>query len=678
MLSAEELERSFPLKALGITPKVKARLDRAIHKCRQYPNLAGWLGQPLSVKKGLSEFSLNEDALISARFGIFTQSGRFLKGGDSQLPADFGVMPIIRSTIRYGAAALLAGFVLCGPAGHHPFQIEELGSFSAAAAANSHAQGSNPWSATSIPTVAQHHRRRWGQHPQKDQNRLGIGPEGHQVAVSFDAEKRAVQVHVPLNGKGDFETHPSYRTGWSFLQPLHSERENRQLFGRAHFKSVERAISERSTPSELLNKEVLPTESRFKHALAIAPEDGTSVMAKTKLGIAGLSFAPFEILGVNLDPKSLERAEALGFKVDKESGTPAGGLPRVIRLLTPPNTDAISAQEILSKELPGHRFELNKVYRLYRASMSPGAGPQKPAGEPYSPHVCPPERCYSRPLIQWEEHLGECAKGLRIGVIDTEIDIGHPAFKGRHIHRDSFVPDGKPAAPDWHGTGVLAILAGNPTGGTPGLVPDAEFFVATVFYTEEDGAMAADTASLHRALGWMKDNHVRLVNMSFSGPPDDLVREAIETLSSSGTVLVAAAGNEGPVAEPAFPAAYPQVIAVTAVTKDLRNYRYANRGPHIDVAAPGVDILSAAPSGRESYHTGTSFAAPHVTGTLAVMPRELLTGNKDNLLGSMQVLDLGAPGRDPVYGRGLLLAPAFCPGPVEEIVDAQTSVERAQ
>ncbi len=240
-----------------------------------------------------------------------------------QLPADFGVMPIIRSTIRYGAAALLAGFVLCGPAGHHPFQIEELGSFSAAAAADSHAQGSNPWSATSIPTVAQHHRRRWGQHPQKDQNRLGIGPEGHQVAVSFDAEKRAVQVHVPLNGKGDFETHPSYRTGWSFLQPLHSERENRQLFGRAHFESVERAISERSTPSELLNKEVLPTESRFKHALTIAPEDGTSVMAKTKLGIAGLSFAPFEILGVNLDPKSLERAEALGFKVDKQSETPA-------------------------------------------------------------------------------------------------------------------------------------------------------------------------------------------------------------------------------------------------------------------------------------------------------------------------------------------------------------------
>ncbi len=190
--------------------------------------------------------------------------------------------------------------------------------------------------------------------------------------------------------------------------------------------------------------------------------------------------------------------------------------------------------------------------------------------------------------------------------------------------------------------------------------------------------MAADTASLHRALGWMKDNHVRLVNMSFSGPPDDLVREAIETLSSSGTVLVAAAGNEGPVAEPAFPAAYPQVIAVTAVTKDLRNYRYANRGPHIDVAAPGVDILSAAPSGRESYHTGTSFAAPHVTGTLAVMPRELLTGNKDDLLGSMQILDLGEPGRDPVYGRGLLLAPAFCPGPVEEVVDAETSVERAQ
>ena len=116
--------------------------------------------------------------------------------------------------------------------------------------------------------------------------------------------------------------------------------------------------------------------------------------------------------------------------------------------------------------------------------------------------------------------------------------------------------------------------------------------------------MATDTISLLKALEWMKANDVKLINMSFAGPRDELVKDEIEELSSKGITFVAAAGNEGPAAEPAYPAAYPQVIAVTAVTKDLHNYRYANRGDHIDVAAPGVDIWTAVPGGREGFTLG--------------------------------------------------------------------------
>jgi subtilisin family serine protease len=130
-------------------------------------------------------------------------------------------------------------------------------------------------------------------------------------------------------------------------------------------------------------------------------------------------------------------------------------------------------------------------------------------------------------------------------------------------------------------------------------------------------------------------------------------------------IFVAAAGNEGPTAEPSYPAAYPQVIAVTAVTKDLRNYRYANRGPHIEFSAPGVDIWTAAPGGGASFHSGTSFAAPHVTAVFAVEPPEALQQGKADLLDNLAVMDLGKEGRDPIYGRGLLLAPSECTPPEE-------------
>ena len=181
--------------------------------------------------------------------------------------------------------------------------------------------------------------------------------------------------------------------------------------------------------------------------------------------------------------------------------------------------------------------------------------------------------------------------------------------------------------------------------------------------TESNGSMATDTVSLIAALKWMGDNGVKIVNMSIAGPRDDLVREKIEELSGKGMIFVAAAGNEGPLAEPAYPAAYPEVIAVTAVTQDKRNYRYANRGGHIDVAAPGVDIWTAVPGGKEGYHSGTSFAAPHVTGILALLPRDNPAANKNDILDGLPVVDLGTPGRDPVYGRGLLVAPSFCTPP---------------
>jgi subtilisin family serine protease len=151
--------------------------------------------------------------------------------------------------------------------------------------------------------------------------------------------------------------------------------------------------------------------------------------------------------------------------------------------------------------------------------------------------------------------------------------------------------------------------------------------------------------------------------MSLSGPPDTLIQKAVAKLASKGIFLVAAAGNDGPHnAGASYPAAYEDVIAVTAVNKNLQNYRYANRGSYVDIAAPGVAIWTALPGAQQGYHSGTSFATPYVTATLAAIYSQIGGQNSKSVLDRLQFRDLGEAGNDPVYGRGLLVAPASCTG----------------
>ena len=491
-------------------------------------------------------------------------------------------------------------------------------------------------------------------------------PLSHQTSLSYDASHNMLKLHVKLGDHGD--SHPG-------LHP-HTEVVGGNLMGHtadpqgqastdAYIRNITEDIQGRTV--ETLDKSVTPVVARYQSSVFQPSEAATTIMAKTKLPIGGLSFLPNEVLAVGADPMSIERAEALGFKADPVITSEASD-HSIVRFTVPSGLDALRGQELLSRELPGQRFELNRVYRLFRASAREEPvtlDKSLPATAPGIPPTCAANRCFAREVIGWKDTLSPCAKGLKVGVIDTDIDEAHPAFEGRHIHRFDFAPDGRLPPPNWHGTAVLALLAGGVLTNTPGLIPDAEFFAANIFYSDERGDMAADTISLLKALDWMKAFDVKIINMSFAGPRDGLVGEAIERMSERGVMFVAAAGNEGPTAEPAYPAAYPQVIAVTAVTKDLRNYRYANRGDHIDVSAPGVEIWTAAPGGHAGYHTGTSFAAPHVTAVLAVEPPETLKQAKADLLDNLAVMDLGQEGRDPIYGRGLLLAPLECTPPEE-------------
>jgi Subtilase family len=378
--------------------------------------------------------------------------------------------------------------------------------------------------------------------------------------------------------------------------------------------------------------------------------------------IGSKTYAGSDVLAVNLSGAAIEKARQLGFAIATPSALTHIN-STVTRLIAPLGMDAQQARDLLQRDLPAEQFALNKIYRAYRPAadaVESRAERTEPASQARTAVPCKGDRCAAREVIGWKDNLHSCSRGLRVGIIDTNVDHDHPTFATRKLQLGSFIPEGRLVAPNWHGTGVLAVLAGDPKSGTPGLIPNADLFVASVFFKDNAGGFATDTVSLLKALDWMGAFDVKVVNMSFAGPKDELVQKAIASLSAKGVVFVAAAGNEGPTAAPSYPAAYSQVIAVTAVNTELRNFPYANRGSHIDVAAPGVGIWTAVPGAKEGSYSGTSFAAPYVTAILATIYRNSQRHQKSDLLAQLEIRDLGSPGRDPIYGRGLLVAPSSC------------------
>jgi subtilisin family serine protease len=187
-----------------------------------------------------------------------------------------------------------------------------------------------------------------------------------------------------------------------------------------------------------------------------------------------------------------------------------------------------------------------------------------------------------------------------------------------------------------------------------GVLPGAQLYVAGVFYEDHRGGLLSEAEDLVRALDWLMERRVPVINMSLSGPPNEVLRVTISRALRAGHLIVAAAGNSGPASPPLYPAAYEGVIAVTAVDSKRNVYRRASRGAHIELAALGVDIVAAAPDGFAAY-SGTSFASPYVAALAALEHRSLdpqhALAVKENLRGN--AMDLGRPGRDDVYGFGL-------------------------
>jgi hypothetical protein len=359
-------------------------------------------------------------------------------------------------------------------------------------------------------------------------------------------------------------------------------------------------------------------------------------------------FAAGEVVVLGDRPEVLAKAEGLGFRLIDDRPLKALGLS-VLRLKTPINVDSQSGLALLRQAVPELVADVNSFYEPYKAQAAEV--------------VSLPAPDYARRLIGWSGNAG-CGTGLRIGMVDSAVDAGLPALAGQRLHQQSFLSEGSAAAVTDHGTAIASLLLGRPDpahldGG--GLLPAADLYAASIF--ERHGERSEASAfGIAAALDWMVAQHVPVVNVSLSGDNNALMALAVSRASERGTVLVAAAGNAGPGAPPAYPAALPSVIAVTAVDQDDAILPEANRGDYVGFAAPGVRIWTPDAHGVGEYRTGTSFAAPFAAAAIAV---ERMAGAPVDVSLLRQrlaarAIDLGAPGKDPVFGYGLIQASGTC------------------
>ena len=337
-----------------------------------------------------------------------------------------------------------------------------------------------------------------------------------------------------------------------------------------------------------------------------------------------------QLAGQGYAVRALQELPALGFTL--------------LRLGLPAGVDVAGALAALRQGFPATLFDANTLYEPDAAAAA--------TGEP---------RRYAKALIGWPEAAPGCAAGTALGLVDTAVDRGHAALAGRTLVDRSFIAAGVPPAPPDHGTAVAALMVGAPASTAAGLLPAARLYAAAIFALR-DNRVVGTTDGILRAVDWLGQEGVRVVNLSLSGPGNQIMRLTVERAHAGGMLLVAAAGNEGPNAAPVYPAGYPSVLAVTAVDASLQPYGHANRGGYIDLAAPGVDVWSARQGDGGRYNSGTSFAAPFVTAAAAVILAQTPDAAPDTVRQRLQedARDLGSPGRDSTFGWGLVQPPSGC------------------
>jgi subtilisin family serine protease len=248
-----------------------------------------------------------------------------------------------------------------------------------------------------------------------------------------------------------------------------------------------------------------------------------------------------------------------------------------------------------------------------------------------------------------QAHMLVHGANVTVAVIDSGIDTGHPELANSIA--DNFDALGSKEGPHVHGTGIAGAIVAHAR--LMGSAPEARIIAIRAFGGATGGAESNSYVIL-RSLNYAAEHGAQIVNMSFAGPKDAVIERAIAATAARGLVLIAAAGNAGAKSPPLYPAANPNVIAVSATDAQDKLFGASNRGNYIALAAPGVDIFLPAPDGKYQMTSGTSFSAAYVSGVAALLLERNLALKPEALRLTLvrTARDLGAPGRDDLFGDG--------------------------
>ena len=244
-------------------------------------------------------------------------------------------------------------------------------------------------------------------------------------------------------------------------------------------------------------------------------------------------------------------------------------------------------------------------------------------------------------------------KKVIIAVVDTGVAMTHPDLQGRLIEGyNSLDPESLPEDDVGHGThvmGIISALTDNRLG-----IAGMTWFNQVMPIKVLDGSGMGSTYSVAEGIIWATDHGAQVINMSLGNYADaQFLHDAIRYAFNNDVILIAATGNDN-TNQPGYPAAYPEVFAVSATNQDGKRAIFANYGEYVDVVAPGEHIASTYLDGQYASLSGTSMASPHVAALAALIrsAHPNLTNIEIYDIMRQSAVDLGAKGKDRYYGYG--------------------------
>ena len=326
-----------------------------------------------------------------------------------------------------------------------------------------------------------------------------------------------------------------------------------------------------------------------------------------------------ELVATGISARQIESAVANGYRILSQDNIEGLDLS-FVRFATPAKMSLGEAEKKLRQILPDAEVDADHIYFQSGGSPSPVVSATAQAST---------------------------AVNASLGIIDGGV-ANHPSVRGR-VEQNGFAK-GAPIGSS-HGTSVAALMIGN--GDIKGARPGASLLAADVYGNDKAGGNASAIA---RALGWLAGRGASVVTISLVGPSNALLKNAVAAAQRKGMIVVAAVGNDGPAAPPAFPASYPGVLGVTGVDSRNRALPEAGRASKTDFAAPGAGLVSATGASKKGKVRGTSFAAPLVAARLSTFYPRQSSGAVEPAVRKLmaEAVDLGKKGHDPVYGHGLV------------------------